>query len=106
MPDGLAAQRNGNLEAMASAFDRALARAPMFERRPEMVAGYVDFARSIEQVDRRRAIATLRRALYIDPSGPRAKEAESELAYLEALELAGRGVVDETAYRRAVELDP
>jgi tetratricopeptide (TPR) repeat protein len=106
MDEGLAAQKSVNLDAMATAFDRVLARAPTFERRREMVPGYVDFARSLERADRPRAITILRKAVRIDPSGPRAKEAESELTYLEALELAGHGVIDETAYRRAVELDP
>jgi hypothetical protein len=91
---------------MASAFDRVLARAPAFEKRREMVPGYIDFARSIKNADRPRAIATLRKVVRIDPNGPRAREAESEFTYLEALELARRGLVDETAYRRAVELDP
>jgi len=106
MDDGLAAQKSGNLDAMASAFDRVLARAPTFERRREMVPGYIEFARSIRQMDRPRAMATLRKAVRIDPSGPRARQAQSELAYLEALDLASRGVVDMAAYRKAVELDP
>ncbi len=106
MDEGLAAHKGGKLDAMASAFDRVLARAPTFDRRREMVPGYFDFARSLRHADRPRAIATLRKAVRIDPTGPRARQAESELAYLEALELASRGVVDETAYRRAVELDP
>jgi tetratricopeptide (TPR) repeat protein len=106
MDEGVALQKSGKLEAMASAFDRVLARAPRFERRRDMVSGYIDFARSIEQSDRTRAMATLRRAVRIDPTGPRAREAESEVSYLEGVELASRGLVDETAYRRAVELDP
>jgi tetratricopeptide (TPR) repeat protein len=106
MEEGTELQKGGKLEAMANAFDKVLARAPRFERRRNMVPGYIDFARSIEQVDRPRAIATLRRAVRIDPAGPRAREAESELAYLEAVELSSHGLVDETAYRRAVELDP
>ena len=71
-----------------------------------MVPGYIDFARSIKNADWVRAITTLRKVVRIDPNGARAREAESELTYLEALELAGRGLVDEMAYRRAVELDP
>jgi hypothetical protein len=106
MDEGLAAQKNGKLEAMANAFDRVLARAPGFERRREMIPGYIDLANSVKSSDRPRAMATLRRVVRLDPSGPRARVAESELAYLEALDLASHGVVDETAYRRAVELDP
>jgi hypothetical protein len=106
MNEGMAAYKGGKLDAMAGAFDRALARAPGFERRRDMVPGYIDFARSIKATDRSRAIATLRKVIRLDPSGPRAREAESELTYLDALELARRGIVDETAYRRAVDLDP
>jgi hypothetical protein len=106
MDDAIAAYKGGKLDAMASAFDRVLARAPGFERRREMVPGYIDFANSLKQTDRPRAIATLRKVVRIDPTGPRAREAESELTYLEALDLAAHGVVDETAYRRAVDLNP
>jgi hypothetical protein len=106
MDEGTQAYKAGKLDAMASAFDRVLARAPAFEKRRDMVPGYIDFARSSKKTDISRAIATLRKVVRIDPNGPRAREAESELTYLEAVELANRGIVDETAYRRAVELDP
>jgi hypothetical protein len=106
MDEGLAAHKNGKLEAMANAFDRVLARAPGFERRREMIPGYIDLAHSLKSSDRPRAMATLRKVVRLDPGGARARPTESELAYLEALDLASHGVVDETAYRRAVELDP
>jgi hypothetical protein len=106
MDEGMQAYKGGKLDAMASAFDRVLARAPAFEKKRDMVAGYIDYARSIKSSDRPRAIAVLRKVVRIDPGGPRAREAESELTYLDAEELASRGLVDETAYRRAVELDP
>jgi hypothetical protein len=106
MDEGMQAYKAGKLDAMASAFDRVLARAPAFEKRRDMVPGYIDFARSIKDTDRARAILTLRKVVRIDPNGARAREAESELTYLEALDLSARGLVDETAYRRALELDP
>jgi hypothetical protein len=106
MDEGREAFKAGKLDAMASAFDRVLARAPAFEKRREMVAGYMDFARSIEKTDSARAMAVLRKVIRLEPAGPRAKEAESELSYLEATDLAKRGLVDESAYRRAVDLDP
>jgi hypothetical protein len=106
MDEGLGDYKNGKLEAMGNAFDRVLARAPGFERRREMIPGYLDLAHALRSSDRPRAMATLRKVVRLDPSNPRARSAESELAYLEALDLASRGVVDETAYRRAVELDP
>jgi len=106
MDEGLEAYKAGKLDAMASAFDRVLARAPAFDKRREMVPGYMDFARSIEKTDSVRACAVLRKVVRLDPNGPRAKEAESELSLLEATDLANRGLVDESAYRRAVDLDP
>jgi hypothetical protein len=66
----------------------------------------MDFARSIEKTDVARAMAVLRKVIRLDPTGPRAKEADSELSYLEATDLASRGLVDESAYRRAVDLNP
>jgi hypothetical protein len=106
MDEGIAAYKGGKLEAMATAFDRVLARAPTFEKRREMVPGYIDYARSIERADRSRAMAVLRKVVRVDPTGPRAREAESELVLLEAQDLAAHGLVDETGYQRAVELDP
>jgi hypothetical protein len=72
MDEGTQAYKAGKLDSMASAYDRVLARAPAFEKRRDMVPGYIDFARSIKETDRPRAIATLRRAVRIDPGGPRA----------------------------------
>src|SRR6185295_1067395 len=51
MDTGLAAERAGKFEDMAQAFDRVLARAPLFERRAEMVHGYYELARSVEKAD-------------------------------------------------------
>jgi hypothetical protein len=106
MDDGLAAEKAGKLEDMAAAFDQVLARAPLFERSSEMVPGYIALARSVAGADRPRAIAVLRKAARIDQSSPHAKEVEAELAYQEAVDLANRGIVDPTAYERAVQLDP
>ncbi len=106
MDEALASYKSGKLEAMGSAFDRVLARAPGFERRREMIPGYIDLAHSLKNSDRPRAMATLRKVVRLDPAGPRARAVQSELAYLEALDLATHGVVDETGYRRAVDLDP
>ena len=106
MDEGLAAQKAGRLEDMARAFDKVLARAPMFERRAEMVGGYLDLAKSLQGADRARALALLRKASRIDPAGPRAREVTSELVLQEAEDLASRGVLDEAWYAHAVELDP
>jgi tetratricopeptide (TPR) repeat protein len=105
MDEGLAASKKKNVEAAVSAFDRVLARAPDFERRSEMATGYLEFARAIAETDPPRAMASLRKALRVDPAGPRAREAESALLLLEALDRARHGIVDETGLRRALELD-
>ena len=106
LDEGLAMEKAGRLDDMAKAFDKALARAPMFERRGEMVRGYLALAKSIERSDRTRALALARKAARIDPAGPLSRQAEAEVGFLEAEDLAARGVVDEAAYARAVELDP
>jgi tetratricopeptide (TPR) repeat protein len=106
LDEGLDDFRAGSLESMADAYDRVLARAPSFERRKEMVPGFIAYAKSIRESDGPRAMAVLRRALRIDPDGQHAREAESELRYLEALEWKGHGLADEAGLRRALELDP
>jgi tetratricopeptide (TPR) repeat protein len=106
MDDGVAAEKAGKLDEMAHAFDQVLARAPLFERRAEMVPGYLALARSVADSDRTRALSLLRKAMRIDPSAPLAKAVEAELTYLEAVDLASRGIVDRSAYQRAVALDP
>jgi tetratricopeptide (TPR) repeat protein len=106
LDEGLALEKAGRLEDMAKAFDKALARAPGLERRREMVGGYLALAKSVERADRARALGLARKAARIDPVGPRSREAEAEVAFLEAEDLASRGVIDEASYTRAVELDP
>jgi hypothetical protein len=106
LDDGLAKARAGKLEDAVAAFDTVLARQPMLDRRAETVTGYVQYARAIEERDRAAALAYLRKAQRLDPDGPRAKEIESEIVYLEAEELLARGVVDLDAFKRALALDP
>jgi tetratricopeptide (TPR) repeat protein len=98
--------QRGEAETAASAFDRALARDPSFPRRGEMAPAYLALGRALKKDAPDRARAALRKAMRVDPAGPLAKAAESELLVLEARALAGRGVIDEGALRRAVTLDP
>jgi len=104
--DGFAHYKGGKLDDAIAAFDRVLARAPTFERRAEMVPAYLDRARALRDKDRIAARSALRRAELLDPSGPHAKEVQSEQALLDAEELATSGVVDITLLRKAVDLDP
>jgi hypothetical protein len=106
LDEGLTMEKAGRLDDMAKAFDKVLARAPGFERRGETVRGYLALARSVERTDRARALGLARKAARIDAGGPHSREAEAEVVFLEAEDLASRGVVDEKAYARAVEIDP
>jgi len=106
MDEGLAAFRQQNMEKAAGAFDRALARDPSFERRAEMAPAYLAFARALKKDDPARARAHLRQSLRVDPQGPLARQAESELLVLEAKDRATHGIVDDGSLRRALELDP
>jgi hypothetical protein len=106
MDQGLEHAKAGKPSEAVVLFDRVLARAPMFERRVEMVPTYLEHARSIRAEDRVAAAAALRRALSIAPAGDHADAVRSELALIEAEELASAGVLDVTLLDRAIQLDP
>jgi len=106
MDQGLEHAKAGKPGEAVVLFDRVLARAPMFERRVEMVPTYLEHARSIRTEDRVAAAAALRRALSIAPAGDHANAVRSELALIEAEELAAAGVLDVTLLDRAIQLDP
>jgi tetratricopeptide (TPR) repeat protein len=105
LEDGLAKQKDGKLEEAAAAFDKVLARQPMLDRRAEMVPAYVLFAQQIQDSDRTRALGLFRKALRLDPEGPRAMQIQSEIAYLDGMDLLSRGIADSDAFRRALVLD-
>jgi hypothetical protein len=71
-----------------------------------MSPAYLALARTLKKEDRGRAMTALRKAMRVDPGGPTAREAESELLVLEAKDRAEHGIVDEISLRRAAELDP
>ncbi|WP_437277597.1 hypothetical protein WME90_41155 [Sorangium sp. So ce375] len=106
MDEGVAAASAGKLAEATDAFDRVLARAPLFERRKEMVDAYVEQARSLPADRREDALAMLRKALRLDAPGERAKKIEAEIAYLEGALLIERGTPDKFVLERAIELDP
>jgi tetratricopeptide (TPR) repeat protein len=111
MDAGLAAAREGKLDEATDAFDKVLARSPLFERRKEMVKTYVARARALAE-DRRtpgrveEALAMARKALRLDPAADQAKKIEAEIAYLEGLVLIEQGTPDKFSFKRALELDP
>lgn len=106
MDEGLAATKGGDLAAATQAFDRILARDPLFERRKDMVPAYVGRAKEVEATDLDAALELLRKALRLDASNPEGPKLESEIAYLEAKQLIDRGAPDRFLLERALELDP
>lgn len=106
MDDGVAAAAGGKLAFAVDAFDKVLARAPLFERRREMVPTYVDRARQLEDGHQDEALAMMRKALRLDPTGERTRSAEAEIACLEGELSIEQGAPDRTAFERALSLDP
>ncbi len=104
--EGLELGREGRLADMADRFDRVLARAPTFERRAEMVPGYLSLARSVDGNDPAAALVLARKALRLDPEGAHAKSLASYVLTLEGEAQAARGLADAVPFRRAAELDP
>ncbi|WP_437811324.1 hypothetical protein [Sorangium sp. So ce1078] len=106
MDEGVAAASANKLAEATDAFDRVLARAPLFERRKEMVGAYVERAKSLPADRREDALAMLRKALRLDPTGEHARTIEAEIAYLEGALLIDRGTPDKFVLERVLELDP
>ncbi|MEO6576105.1 MAG: hypothetical protein ABIP89_19785, partial [Polyangiaceae bacterium] len=106
LDEGLALEKAGKLDEAVVAFDRILARQPMLDRRSEAVPSYVQYALSLEDKDRPRALAYLRKAARLDPENARAGQIASEIAYLEGEELLAHGVTDAVLFQRAAALDP
>jgi hypothetical protein len=104
---GLAARQAGKLDEMVRAWDQVLAQSPMFERGPEMVAGYYAFAERHLDDDPNLALTALARVnrLAAD-SEPLKRSGESLLLTIEAEKLFARHVADQTLLRRALDLDP
>jgi hypothetical protein len=106
MDEGLAEETAGKHADAVGAFEKVLARQPLFERRAEMVPAFVLYAHSLEGSDGPTAKAYYRTALRLAPEGPRANQARSALDYLDAEDLLARGVTDERLLRQAAEEDP
>jgi tetratricopeptide (TPR) repeat protein len=106
MDDGTAAAADGKVVAAVDAFDKVLARSPLFDRRKEMVKSYTERAMQLEADHRDEALAMLRKALRLDPKGDQATKLSAEIAYLEGAISVDRGAPDKTAFQRALALDP
>jgi hypothetical protein len=103
---GMQAYQSGDLARMRVLFNRLLAQSPLFERRAEMAAGYLAFARQAPADQRREAIDALRRAERIGADQQEKQLVQSLLLTLEGEELLAQDVVDQVLFQRALELDP
>lgn len=106
MDEGLAKEKEGKLEDAVAAFDKVLARQPMFERRGEMVGAYVAMAEKIGESDTPKSLGLYRKAVRLWPESPRVTHIEAEIAYLEGKELLARGIADVEPFKRALTLEP
>ena len=69
MDEGAAHAAASRWAEATSAFDKVLARSPVFERRKEMAPAYVAHAKTLEEKDPAAALEMLRKALRLDPKG-------------------------------------
>ena len=104
---GKSAETEGRLDDMREAYDKVLARSPVFERSAEMAPGYVAYAQAKADDDRQSALEALRRAeRIVGPDDALAKHIRSLRLTLEGELLLAEGIVDQTLFRRALEVDP
>ncbi|MCA9642486.1 MAG: hypothetical protein KC492_17420, partial [Myxococcales bacterium] len=88
---GKAAQKAGKVVEAKEAFDKVLARSPLFDRRAEMIDSYVDFAEQKLDEDPTAAEAALRRARRLSTDEKVDNRVQSLLWYLEGQDLVARG---------------
>ena len=106
LDQGLAKQRDGNLEGALADFDQVLARQPLIDRRAEMAGAYLTYGEAQQSKDRASALAFLRKALRLDEAGPQSSRARSDIKYLEGEDLLARGIADTEPFEQALALDP
>ena len=104
--DGLEAAKAGKHKEAVDAFDKILARDPLFDHRKEMAPSYLALASAvpIEHADDK--LALLRKAQRLDPTSPDDKKIEGQIAFVEAELLMKEGRPDRFLLERALELDP
>ncbi len=103
---GLDAQKAGQYAVAVEAFDKVLAREPLFERRKEMAKAYFEVAKTISFDKAEDRLAMLRKARRLDPSAADLKRLDAEIAYTEGKALIAEGRPDRFLIERAVDLDP
>jgi hypothetical protein len=103
---GVAAREKGDLEAMRKAFDQVLTRSPDYQKRDELAAAYLEYAKKTQQKNAPGALAAARRAERLGKGSDVEKVATSLRLTLEAEELAASGIADRTLLTRALEVNP
>lgn len=107
LDQGQAALAAGDLATARSRFDEVLARAPLLDRRGDMVVGYIALGRArLAADDLVGAERDFRLALRLDPSGPKAAEARAWIAFVRAERSLAAGVADLALYREALRHQP
>ena len=93
--------------AATEAYDKVLARAPLFEERNHMAPAYLARAKELIADGKiEPATIALRKALRLGPDDASKKLIESRLAMLEGKALIEAGTPDRHILKRALELDP
>ncbi|MCC7540960.1 MAG: hypothetical protein IT379_32375 [Deltaproteobacteria bacterium] len=107
LDQGLAALSANDLRTVRARFDEVLARAPLLDRRGEMVPGYLTLGRArLEADDLVGAERDFRLALRLEPEGSRAAEVRAWIAFVRAERSLASGVADLALYREALQHQP
>jgi len=103
---GLDAAKTGQPSVAVAAFDKVLARDPMFDRRKEMAPAYFEHAKTLRFEEAEQRLAMLRKAQRLDAQNPDVAKIDAEIAFTEAKVLIKEGRPERYLLKRATELDP
>ncbi len=105
---GLEHRKKGELEEMEALFSMVLRNEPMFDRRHEMAAGFLERAAVLEEDERLQEAraATLLAARVARTNTEEARLAKARLDWLEAEANRVGGALDQDFYRQVLQEDP
>lgn len=107
LEEGLASAKDKKYDQMEQRFREILALQPMFERKSEMVQGYMDAAHHyIENRNYDKASFLLRVARRINSDPKREDKIQAMIYFTDAMRDLNDGVADPELMRKAVKLDP